>query len=161
MNRIGRQLNKTMKQNRRTFLGSVGIASSIGIVSKISSVVRTNTDSSNPNEKMKDLNIINNGQEEHQVRVTVTKQNKPEEIKINEVLTVGGKNEPGGPSNPVQATIQKFNFVGGDTYAINIAIDGEYQGAGYVVTNSDGVGPFVGVEVNINPVEKVRVETTA
>jgi hypothetical protein len=44
---------------------------------------------------------------------------------------------------------------------MDVAIDEEYQGSDYVVTDPDGVGPFVGARVNINPFKGVHVETIA
>jgi hypothetical protein len=112
-------------------------------------------------EQKKDVKIVNNSQEEHEIEIIVTEQHSPNHRKDSHKMTLGGRNEPNGPSNPNRARIDRLDFSGGKTHKVSILTDGEHQDSSFVVTDSEGMGPYVSVHVIINQFDEISVNTVA
>lgn len=151
-----------MKQYRRNFLAFAGTGASFGLAQTEAAASNSSSDNPSPqNHRKEDVKIVNNGQREYEIEIVVTKQGAPDDPKATRDVTLGGRNEPGGPKKPVKSTIERLDFNGGDTHKVVVTIDEEERGGGYVVTNSHGMGPFVAVHVGINPFGDIRVDTVA
>ena len=118
-------------------------------------------DFSQHKKRKKDVKIVNNGQLEHEIEIIVTEQNSPNNQKASRKVTLGGRNEPNGPSKPNRAKIDQLDFNGGKTHELSVLIDGVHRGSGFVVTNSEGMGPLVSSHIVIDQFDNVRVNTVA
>ena len=118
-------------------------------------------DVSRHKQQKRDVEIVNNGQLEHEIEIIVTEQNSPNNQKASRKVTLGGRNEPSGPSKPNRAKIDQLDFNGGKTHELSVLIDGIHRGSGFVVTNSEGMGPLVSLHIVIDQFDNVRVNTVA